>query len=550
MRSDMAPVSQAIDFKRSGYTQVIILSYGMPEYKFNQTKKRLEEQGKVVHIVNISYPIYWPENLSIDERTKVIIVGHSNAGREYILSNDNNQSMHFKTLAALISQHTITEEKTPNLILSLHSCYGGSDASDGSNHESSFAAKLIRELKQTHTKNARISARLGSFCENFRSVGTRGGHNLTKAKDSKVILLLDDKNQLLPSYPYGYSGNHHTEARKTRVEISDKGKKRSILHVAAIKGDITDSTPDLDQNINAQDANGSTPLYLAVLYGNTSSVEFLLDKGADANIADSNGITPLYLAVYNGNLDIIAQLINATTGINVQKYSGNTSLHCAVICGRADVAELLINADADVNVKDSDGFTPLHYAAICGYTDVAELLINAGADINAKDFNGNIPLHLAARDGHMAVVIQLMKHGADVKAKNSNGNTPLHLAAQNGHMNVVEQLINEGVDVSAKNSNGYTPLHAAAQNGHMNVVAQLITAGADVNEKTRYGNTPRDLAALKGYEDVASLIKAKQVSSPLHSPLFSARNSVSFFEGEKENHKPLPAFSPGHHQRL
>ena len=66
MSSDMTPVSQAIDFKRSGYTKVIILSYGMPEYLFNQTKKRLEEQGKTVVIVNISDPIHWPENLSIE----------------------------------------------------------------------------------------------------------------------------------------------------------------------------------------------------------------------------------------------------------------------------------------------------------------------------------------------------------------------------------------------------------------------------------------------------------------------------------------------------
>jgi ankyrin repeat protein len=509
----MATVSQAIDSKRSYYTKVIILSYGEPGSHFNQTKKRLEEQGKIVHIVNISDPIYWPENLSIDEQTKVIILGHGGAGYEYITSN-NGQRMHFTELAALINKHTTKEAR--KLILSQHSCHGGSDAphTHSSNHESSFAAKLIRALKQTHRKNASVSARLGTFCEELRSVNIEGKlSSITKAPDSKVILLLDDEDLLLPYYPYGYSSNLDAQTGKTRVV----SKGRTALHLAAIDGNITDSTPNLNQDINKQDSNGRTPLYLSVLYGNISSVVFLLDKGANSNTPDSDGMTPLSLAANNGNLSIMGLLIQKGADLNEKDSNGMTQLYRAVLNGNMAVVELLIQTGADLNEKDSNGWAPLYVAILSGNTDIVRLLIQSGANVNEKDFYGQTLLQLAAGNGHTDIVRLLIQNGANVNEKDSLGRTPLQLAAENGHVDIVKLLIQNDADVKIKVSQIMLPLgakhcfnlpllHWATQNGHMSVVQMLIECDANVNEKDSLGRTPLQLAAENGHVDIAKLL--------------------------------------------
>jgi hypothetical protein len=53
---------------------------------------------------------------------------------------------------------------------------------------------------------------------------------------------------------------------------------------------------DQGVDINARDANGRTPLMLAVLNGQSKAVEVLLAHGADATAADWSGTTPLQAA--------------------------------------------------------------------------------------------------------------------------------------------------------------------------------------------------------------------------------------------------------------
>jgi ankyrin repeat protein len=103
---------------------------------------------------------------------------------------------------------------------------------------------------------------------------------------------------------------------------------------------------------------------------------------------------------------------------------GQTALHLAAAKGHGSTVNLLLDRDANIDAKDQDNSTPLHLAAAKGHDSTVNLLLDAGADIDAKDQDNSTPLHLAAMNQHKQVVMLLIKRGADHKIKNRNGQIP------------------------------------------------------------------------------------------------------------------------------
>lgn len=56
---------------------------------------------------------------------------------------------------------------------------------------------------------------------------------------------------------------------------------------------------DKDVNINSCKTDGASPLFVACLTGQQSTVKLLLDIGSDANICWENSVSPLYMACQN-----------------------------------------------------------------------------------------------------------------------------------------------------------------------------------------------------------------------------------------------------------
>ena len=182
--------------------------------------------------------------------------------------------------------------------------------------------------------------------------------------------------------------------------------------------DILEENPNF---LNQKDANGDTPLMLAIKSAkrhNTSAelIDLLLYKRADVNISNDNGITPLHLAsMYN-----VSRL--------VQK---------------------LINKRAIIDAKDIKNNTPLIYA--CMNNDginVVKLLISNGANINLKGEGGNTPLHIASSKNNFVIVEELFKNNVDTSGINNNGKTALDLAAENDSIDVLKYLLDKNIKVS------------------------------------------------------------------------------------------------------
>ncbi|XP_014471094.1 PREDICTED: ankycorbin isoform X2 [Dinoponera quadriceps] len=265
---------------------------------------------------------------------------------------------------------------------------------------------------------------------------------------------------------------------------------RNALHYcmdAATGGAVAAAAPEL---VNAPDAEGHTPLHLAVIAGDTQLVAVLLANGADVNAKD---------------------------------LEGHSVLHWATVCGEAECVRLVLAAGARPSTGDLRGGSPLHYAAqCCGAAATAELavpkkvglrvlqtLVEFGANVNAKDEDGRQPILWAASAGSVEAVLALARAGGAAAAGTSDkdGLTALHCAASRGHARCVEALVNLcGSQPDHVDDNGCSALHYAATLGHADATALILKLGADPNRQDRKGRTPALCAAAKGQLETLKIL--------------------------------------------
>ena len=101
--------------------------------------------------------------------------------------------------------------------------------------------------------------------------------------------------------------------------------------------------------------NKSPPLCTAAFNGDYKECERLIQEGADINEADAEGESPLKLAVWEGHLDVIHLLCFHGANVNQEDRHGDTPLYKAVAQGNLGVVQLFCEKGADVNRIDKDG---------------------------------------------------------------------------------------------------------------------------------------------------------------------------------------------------
>mmetsp|Transcript_28215 Transcript_28215/g.65237 ORF Transcript_28215/g.65237 Transcript_28215/m.65237 type:complete len:194 (+) Transcript_28215:62-643(+) len=135
------------------------------------------------------------------------------------------------------------------------------------------------------------------------------------------------------------------------------------IHQAARSNDVSQllklGESTLAAGLNQQESgSGQTPLMAATLTGAEKSVEFLLQRGADASIPEKDGYTPF---------------------------------HGAGFQGRAAVAKLLLAHGLDPSDRHKDGFTPLHRACWGRerrHTEMVRFLLDNGVRVEEPATSG------------------------------------------------------------------------------------------------------------------------------------------------------------------
>lgn len=142
-------------------------------------------------------------------------------------------------------------------------------------------------------------------------------------------------------------------------------------------------------DINSSDQHGRTLLHQAAYYLCNSTVQLLLDKGADPSPVDIFGQTPLHVALdfIPESLEIIRLLLKFGSNPDVEDHEGYTPLHRAILMGLVPVVEALLeDGRANVGSRTKDGKTPLELVYISNFTteseksEMARVLCDHGAD--------------------------------------------------------------------------------------------------------------------------------------------------------------------------
>ena len=218
--------------------------------------------------------------------------------------------------------------------------------------------------------------------------------------------------------------------------------------------------------------NVENQIFEAVQGGDMATVQKIVDADPQAvNARNAEGLSPLIVAVYWGKREIL-EYLRARTG-DLDSWE-------AVVLGDNTRVKKFIDQDPGlVTAYSPDGFTALHLAVFFGQPETARLLVEAGANVLARTTNAleNHPLHAAVAGSdaasRLASAELLLKAGAAVNERQSGGFTALMAAAQNGDADLLRVLLAHGADPSIKDDQGRTAADIAQAAGHTEVAAEL-----------------------------------------------------------------------------
>ncbi|KAF7662183.1 hypothetical protein LDENG_00244230 [Lucifuga dentata] len=114
--------------------------------------------------------------------------------------------------------------------------------------------------------------------------------------------------------------------------------------------------------VTKRNHKGETLLHLAAIKGDVEAVNELLDQGANPNLKDNAGWTPLHEACNLGHQAVVEVLIMRGALLNTPGYENDSPLHDAVMNGHPAIAKLLLQHGAVQNVLNLHGKRPADYA--------------------------------------------------------------------------------------------------------------------------------------------------------------------------------------------
>lgn len=182
---------------------------------------------------------------------------------------------------------------------------------------------------------------------------------------------------------------------------------------------------NLSQIIDIQDNDSISPLLLAIINNHVSSVQILLDFGANG-FPKQNVETPMYLplnvACKFGNLEIVKLLLlqygatesarkeNLLTNSFQCNAEGLLPLHIVASSGNSDLVPLLLKYGADINQIDKlNKWSSIFYSVFSNDEKMTKTLIEYGADFTLKDEDGRNPLYYAIWEGNISVFNVLLE---------------------------------------------------------------------------------------------------------------------------------------------
>jgi len=174
-----------------------------------------------------------------------------------------------------------------------------------------------------------------------------------------------------------------------RIRVTERNRNMFELCVSKLiektRAEAAAVGRSLREDINHQDRNGKTPLYMAVEHGNLPMMNMLFGLGPNEGpdpliVSKPMNWTVLHAAVQTDDLLLITTLVNhispARVKVMLQSLSnvGRDPLHLASYHCKLEVVQFLLDAGSDKTRRDSYGNTPGKLAQRAGRRKSKELI--------------------------------------------------------------------------------------------------------------------------------------------------------------------------------
>jgi len=175
---------------------------------------------------------------------------------------------------------------------------------------------------------------------------------------------------------------------------------------------------DFGAAVNVRNADGSTPLMLALASLNQPLIDVLLDAGARPDLGSAlDHSNAFHICAREGDARIMRGLLKKpnTDGVNVVAERDGTPLQLAALLGRVDVVAVLLDYQLTMSSRQEpeyvfDGMprglneasVAMWLAAGEGQVDAVRYLARQGASIAASDGAGSILQYLAVHGSNDA----------------------------------------------------------------------------------------------------------------------------------------------------
>jgi ankyrin repeat protein len=238
------------------------------------------------------------------------------------------------------------------------------------------------------------------------------------------------------------AGAHYASAQEEMMAAASFGDATHIREL------IAEGTPvDFAGSSYASPAAGETPLMAAAEKGQTVAVRTLLGAGASVTAIDREHRTALLYAIKSAHRSTIDALLDAGADPTQKEAGGLTTLmQLATYMDDPDLARGFIAAGVDPGAATGNGVgsTALMQAATFDHAQVLKVLLDAGVDVNVRSgHEGETALIDAARSGRTECVEMLLQAGADPALRDqrpNSGKTAREWAIQFHHPDVAALL--------------------------------------------------------------------------------------------------------------
>ena len=292
-----------------------------------------------------------------------------------------------------------------------------------------------------------------------------------------------------------------------------------ILHFPLGEGELLGDLTAIA--FDANDADGNSPLHLAVAGQHLAATRMLIGLGIDTNppavelddgdLNDDIGdeldmpdppcpfgiVTPLLSAIALGDAEIVAALFESenkpyTTGKDLRLDAG--ALYLAALRCEPEIVKVLLEHGTDPNEVVADdwqaqsGWTVMHLAASENLTDVvSELLKHPDCNVDKVNIDGSTPLMMCVAKGMQSMSKHLVDHKADPNIKDVDDVGPLEVAVCQSDIGMAEILLKAGATQDDVLLRGHNLVSIAAFAGDFDIMKVLAKHGADLKHQNNEG---------------------------------------------------------------